>query len=277
MPDNSSSSTSPLVTGVLVALGVAAVVALLSVLGGTSELPKTSEMKITKAAEATSETKVGSSAAEAAAPVETADSLEPEVVSDLRERLEIPTAVPNEAVLTFANKEALMNFLRGAGGLGLKVLARLDDLHGVRIGFDDLAALERYMASSGKGPNAPQVEPNTWMTTPQLPKPASGNEGGTTPFGADYLKAIEATGDRTDWGLGETGAAGPTGNKYGDAAGHVCVAVAGPGLGPTTGTIGERARTLETGSTDRLGNMQAFAAAALLLLAETLEGLPPAR
>ena len=81
----------------------------------------------------------------------------------------------------------------------------------------------------------------------------------------------------TDWGLGETGAAGPTGNKYGDAAGHVCVAVAGPGLGPATGTIGERSRTLETGSTDRLGNMQAFAAAALLLLAETLEGLPPAR
>ena len=78
----------------------------------------------------------------------------------------------------------------------------------------------------------------------------------------------------TDWGLGETGAAGPTGNKYGDAAGHVCVAVAGPGLGPVPGTIGERSRTLETGSTDRLCNMQAFAAAALLLMAETLEGLP---
>ncbi len=30
------------------------------------------------------------------------------------------------------------------------------------------------------------------------------------------------------WGIGETGAAGPTGNRYGDAAGHGCVAVAGP-------------------------------------------------
>ena len=60
------------------------------------------------------------------------------------------------------------------------------------------------------------------------------------------------------------------------AAGHACVAVAGPGLGPVPGTIGERSRTLETGSTDRLGNMQAFAAAALLLMAETLEGLPAA-
>lgn len=78
----------------------------------------------------------------------------------------------------------------------------------------------------------------------------------------------------TDWGLGESGAAGPTGNRYGDAAGHACIAVAGPGLDALPGAVGERSRTIETGSTDRLGNMQAFAAAALLLMAETLEGLP---
>src|SRR5450755_257941 len=30
------------------------------------------------------------------------------------------------------------------------------------------------------------------------------------------------------WGLGETGATGPTGNRYGDAAGHTCVVIAGP-------------------------------------------------
>ena len=30
------------------------------------------------------------------------------------------------------------------------------------------------------------------------------------------------------WGLSETGAAGPTGNPYGDAAGHTCIALAGP-------------------------------------------------
>ena len=80
----------------------------------------------------------------------------------------------------------------------------------------------------------------------------------------------------TDWGVGETGAAGPTGNRYGDAAGHACIAVAGPGLDAAPGAIGERSRTIETGSSDRLGNMQAFAASALLLMAETLEGLPPA-
>ena len=59
------------------------------------------------------------------------------------------------------------------------------------------------------------------------------------------------------WGVSETGAAGPTGNGYGDAAGHSCIAIAGPV---------EAAITLETGSDDRAANMEAFAAAALDLL-----------
>ncbi|RAK58525.1 damage-inducible protein [Phenylobacterium hankyongense] len=59
------------------------------------------------------------------------------------------------------------------------------------------------------------------------------------------------------WGLSETGAAGPTGNGYGDAAGHTCIAVAGPL---------EMALTIETGSEDRSANMRAFAAAALEML-----------
>jgi len=63
------------------------------------------------------------------------------------------------------------------------------------------------------------------------------------------------------WGLGETGAAGPTGNRYGDPAGHTCLAVAG--------TV-ERAITLETGSDERLANMHTFAAAALKLLVDTI-------
>jgi nicotinamide-nucleotide amidase len=40
------------------------------------------------------------------------------------------------------------------------------------------------------------------------------------------------------WGLGETGAAGPSGNRYGDPAGHVCLAVSG---------ATEKATTLKTG------------------------------
>jgi nicotinamide mononucleotide (NMN) deamidase PncC len=65
------------------------------------------------------------------------------------------------------------------------------------------------------------------------------------------------------WGLGESGATGPTGNRYGDAAGHSCLAVAGPS---------ERALTLETGDAGRLRNMYAFAAAGLDLLSQGLAG-----
>jgi PncC family amidohydrolase len=64
-----------------------------------------------------------------------------------------------------------------------------------------------------------------------------------------------------DWALGETGAAGPTGNRYGDAPGHSCIAVIGPV---------ERAITIETHRSDRIANMRRFAAAALNLLAEAL-------
>ena len=64
------------------------------------------------------------------------------------------------------------------------------------------------------------------------------------------------------WGIGETGATGPTGNRYGDAAGHACIAIAGPVT---------RALTIETGSPDRAANMRAFAAALLALLREGLE------
>ncbi|MCC7371835.1 MAG: CinA family protein [Chloroflexi bacterium] len=63
------------------------------------------------------------------------------------------------------------------------------------------------------------------------------------------------------WGVGETGATGPTGNRYGDAPGHACVGVVGPGVSRE-----ERADTIETGHGDRPTNMETFAWAALNLL-----------
>jgi len=63
------------------------------------------------------------------------------------------------------------------------------------------------------------------------------------------------------WGLAETGASGPSGNRYGDAPGHSCLAISGPV---------ELARTIATGSSDRLANMRIFASSALTFLAESL-------
>ena len=66
----------------------------------------------------------------------------------------------------------------------------------------------------------------------------------------------------TTWSVGETGTAGPTGSRYGHAAGHSCIAVIGPN--------GERSMTVETGKADRVDNMRTFSMAALDLLEKAL-------
>lgn len=81
----------------------------------------------------------------------------------------------------------------------------------------------------------------------------------------DYALLLARTiRDRFDanWAIGESGAAGPTGNSYGDAPGHVCIAVAGQL---------ERAITIETGDNDREANMQRFAEATLDLFTTVLD------
>lgn len=89
---------------------------------------------------------------------------------------------------------------------------------------------------------------------------AIGNRGATEPY-ATLLANRARELLNTTWGLGETGATGPSGNRYGDAAGHSCMAVAGPLA---------RVITLETGDSDRIANMRAFAFRALELFAETI-------
>ena len=63
------------------------------------------------------------------------------------------------------------------------------------------------------------------------------------------------------WGFGETGAAGPSGNSYGDPPGHTCIAVTGPV---------DRAITLRTDNADRVANMDAFAKRSLEFLVEAI-------
>ena len=63
------------------------------------------------------------------------------------------------------------------------------------------------------------------------------------------------------WGFCETGASGPTGNRYGDAPGHSCFAMAGPR---------ERSMTLETGLSDREENMWRFAEESLAFMESVL-------
>jgi len=99
--------------------------------------------------------------------------------------------------------------------------------------------------------------------TALLQIPESALEGVRASTEAYALLLARAVQDRlgTDWAIGETGATGPTGNRYGDAAGHACFGVCGP-------SEAARSRTLETGHADRQGNMVLFAKAALHLFLE---------
>jgi len=65
----------------------------------------------------------------------------------------------------------------------------------------------------------------------------------------------------TSWGIAEIGATGPTGSRYGDAAGTSAIAIVG---------AKEQAIVVRTGSDDRVANMEAFAHQALDLLLRQL-------
>ncbi len=82
-----------------------------------------------------------------------------------------------------------------------------------------------------------------------------GTKGASEPF-ARYLAAAARATLAADWGVSETGATGPSGNPYGDPAGHAWVGLAGP-----DGALA--ATHVLTGDDDRATNMEAFAAAAL--------------
>jgi PncC family amidohydrolase len=82
-----------------------------------------------------------------------------------------------------------------------------------------------------------------------------------TEQGAMILARAARTRFAVTWSIAEIGASGPTGNRYGDAAGHSCIAVAGKI---------ERSITVETGIPDRIANMRTFSAAALNLLIQTM-------
>ena len=89
----------------------------------------------------------------------------------------------------------------------------------------------------------------------------SGMRSASEPYASLVAERVRAKLGAT-WGLSETGASGPSGNRYGDAAGHACFAVRGPV---------EAVVTLETRSADRERNMQLFACRALELLRACVE------
>ena len=88
-----------------------------------------------------------------------------------------------------------------------------------------------------------------------------GLRASTEEYASLNAKTIKETLETT-WGLSETGATGPSGNRYGDSAGHSCVGVSGPV---------SRAMTIETGVGEREQNMLSFSKEAMGFFINSLE------
>ena len=93
----------------------------------------------------------------------------------------------------------------------------------------------------------------------------AGMKSVTEPYALLQAAAIR---DRfgADWGIAESGSAGPANHPRGAPTGRSCIAVAGPGVAAAT--------TFESGSDDRVHNMEAFALEALQFLHSLLEQQP---
>lgn len=94
----------------------------------------------------------------------------------------------------------------------------------------------------------------------------TGMRGETEPYARLVAGRVRDT-HHTTWGIAESGAAGPVGSLYGDAPGHVCLAIVGAATA---------SRTIENGETDRPKNMDMFARQLLALFEETLAAEAPA-
>ncbi len=94
---------------------------------------------------------------------------------------------------------------------------------------------------------------------------ADGMRAETAPYAALAANRVRSR-LRATWGLAESGAAGPSASPYGDAPGHVCLAVAGAAATET--------RTIATGEADRALNMALFARRLLALFDQVLQRPP---
>ncbi|CAN5672132.1 hypothetical protein BH20VER1_BH20VER1_06480 [soil metagenome] len=133
------------------------------------------------------------------------------LLESLRARLQKRNVVPGEALLTFRNQEARERFARQAAADGLQILDTIPQLNTTRVRYERIEDLRDAIA--GSAADYASVEGNLWLgipgTTSPLPDP--NNQGGRAPFGETVMHAINAAGDRTQWGSNITVAVLDTG------------------------------------------------------------------
>ena len=130
-----------------------------------------------------------------------ADAAE-KIMAMLKRRLEAEGTIKNEALLTFKSEQAYRDFLARAAAAGLKVKDQLDDFRTVRVGYEDLGALQRDLLANAAGYG--EVGGNYYAYLPETPDRearAAQNEVG---FGSRMLDFLGVTGDHSQWGRGVT-------------------------------------------------------------------------
>jgi hypothetical protein len=123
------------------------------------------------------------------------------LLASLRSKLEASNVVPKEALLTFRSAEARDRFVREAAAHGLAVLDTIPQLNAARVRYERLEDLRDSVAANAG--DLANVEGNLWLSIPgtsPAPAPAPNNQGGRAPFGYSMLDAINAAGNRTQWG-----------------------------------------------------------------------------
>lgn len=121
------------------------------------------------------------------------------LLDSLRLKLTAPNVVPREALLTLRDAAARERFLQEAAAHGLAVLDSIGQLNAVRVSYSSLEGLRDAVA--GQSGDVADVQGNLWLTVPDAaPAPDPNNQGGREPFGYNTLSAINAAGDRRQWG-----------------------------------------------------------------------------
>ena len=132
------------------------------------------------------------------------------LLANLASKLKAPNVVPGEALLTFRSAEARERFAQRAAAHGLEILDTIAQLNTARVRYGRIEDLRDSIADSS-GDYA-SVEGNLWLSIPPAsPQPDPNNQGGRAPFGQGMLHAINAAGDRTQWGRNVTVAVLDTG------------------------------------------------------------------
>ena len=146
----------------------------------------------------------------AAKPTSVAAPKHDALLDSLRSKLQAPNVVPGEALLTFRDAEARERFASQAAARGLEIVAEIPQLNAARVRYHRLEDLRDSIA--GNGSDYANVEGNLWLSIPGAsPAPDPNNQGGRAPFGQAMMQAINAAGDRTQWGRDVTVAVLDTG------------------------------------------------------------------